>query len=422
MSDNMPRDSSNMDTSTGVQPYKEGTTTPTRGEVKPIHIFSGPRRGTNGAVVADLRKALERDGGFLHPIAVREEGPDRYRLIYGLHRVEASERCFGKKRAIPALIYPSGTPDAQIEMLETQENLFRKQLTAAQCESETLRLVAALKKLNGGTPAMAVSESGEAAESGKRIPTLATASRGRGKKGMAQKIAEKAGVTKRAVNSRLKAASAAIGEKIDLDRDTPEELERKADKRQHAERKAERPKRSKPAPRGVIEDLTPRAKPQAGEIGSQIEDLWKAFDAIGRADKLRFIHDACLGLGLDPLKMASPTLFGLADEGPESAVDLTAEGAPATADAAVDSQADEQDEATVAQAEQGDDAADIGAEDPQDAGDDVPEGADHEPGGATKCAYCNQGLYSGDQRQLVNGRLYHGFCVEDAKQIAIAAE
>ena len=110
----MPRDLPNMDTSTGVQPYEK---TPTPGEVKPIHIFSGPRPKTDGTVVANLCTVLERQGGVLPPIAVRKEGPDRYRLIYGLHRLEASERCFGKQRAIPALIYPSGTPDAQIEML-----------------------------------------------------------------------------------------------------------------------------------------------------------------------------------------------------------------------------------------------------------------------------------------------------------------
>jgi hypothetical protein len=63
-----------------------------------------------------------------------------------------------------------------------------------------------------------------------------------------------------------------IGEEIDLDRDTPEELERKAaelekaDKRQRAEFKVEQPKRRKPALRSVSEDPTPPAKPHAGKI------------------------------------------------------------------------------------------------------------------------------------------------------------
>jgi hypothetical protein len=70
---------------------------------------------------------------------------------------------------------------------------------------------------------------------------------------MAQQVAEKVGIGKRAVNMRRKSAAAVIGEEIDLDRDTPEELERKAaelekaDKRQRAESKVEQPKRRKPA-------------------------------------------------------------------------------------------------------------------------------------------------------------------------------
>ena len=412
---------------------KEAAATPMRGEVKPIHTFCSPRRGIDEDTVADLGKALERDGGFLHPIAVRTEGPGRYRLIAGLHRLEAWERCFGNQRPIPAIIYPSGTPDARITMLEIQENLFRKELTAAEREAQIIRLAAELKKLNGGKPATPVSESGEVAESGNPIPSLSPASGGRGHKGVAQKVAEKARIGKRAVNLRVKAASAAIGEKIDLDGDTPEELERKADKRQRAEPKVQRPKRRKPASRVGVEDATQPAKQQDGELGSQLEGMWNSFNASGRAAQLRFIHDACLHLGFDPLKMASPAAFGLADEEPELAEDLPAERAPATDDAAVDSeaeqddaavaQAEQGDDAAVAEAEQGDDAADIGAEDLQDAGDDVPETADQEPGAATKCAYCNADFWSGDQRHLVNGRLYHdGFCLEYARQIAVAAE
>ena len=130
-----------------------------------------------------------------------------------------------------------------------------------------------------------------------------------------------------------------------------------------------------------------------------------------RFDQLRFIHYACRRLGLDPLMMAPPGAFGLADEEAELAVDLPAEVALAPDDAAV------------AQSEQGDDAADLGAEDLQDAGDDISEAADHEPGGATKCAYCNMEVESGDQRQMIDGRLYHGGdCVKYGSQIAIAAE
>ena len=103
-------------------------------------------------------------------------------------------------------------------------------------------MVAALKKLDGEKPA---TESSVSASERK----ICQPGGGRGKKGMATaRLADKLGVSKAAVKKRIKAASAAIGEKIDLDRDTPEELERKADKRQHAERKVERLKPRKPAP------------------------------------------------------------------------------------------------------------------------------------------------------------------------------
>ena len=109
MSDNMPRDSSNMDTSTGVQPYKEGTTTPMRGEVKPLFTVSGPRREIDEDTVADLVEALEREGDFLHPIVVREDdqrpapSSRRLRQVHQAdrhrYRVNVAEGCGGFKGA-----------------------------------------------------------------------------------------------------------------------------------------------------------------------------------------------------------------------------------------------------------------------------------------------------------------------------------
>ncbi len=57
-------------------------------QVKPIDIFSAQRREIDEKIVTDLEKALARDGGFFHPILVRDEGATGYRLISGLHRVE----------------------------------------------------------------------------------------------------------------------------------------------------------------------------------------------------------------------------------------------------------------------------------------------------------------------------------------------
>ena len=161
-----------MDTAIGTfQADKEAAITPKRSEVMPIRIFSRERRGIGEATVANLVKALTRDGHFLHPIAVRAEGP-RYRLITGHHRLEAWKRHFGKQRPIPADIYPPDAPDALITVLEIEENLLRKELTADEREPRILRLAAALKKLDGEKSLTPVSDRGEAAETGIPVPRL----------------------------------------------------------------------------------------------------------------------------------------------------------------------------------------------------------------------------------------------------------
>jgi ParB-like nuclease domain len=453
--------------------FKEYAVTPKLGEVRPIEIFSHERREIDEKTATDLVEVLARDRRFLHPIAVRDEGATGYRLIAGHHRLEAWKRHFGERQPIQAVVFPSHTPDARITVLEAGENLHRKELTAAEREAQTIRLAAALKRLNGWKPATPVSAPGEAAESGKPIPILTPPRRGRGNKGLAQEVAGKLGIGKRAVNMRLDEASEVTGEKIDLVGDTPEELERKADKRQRAEPKIVRLKRRKPAPR--VDDPTP-AESHAGEIGNKIEAARKAFDALASKDQLRFIHDVCLHVGLDPLKMASPAVFGLTEEESELAVELPAEVALAT-DGAADLSAEDLPDAgaaafqaaeqeaevavslpaepapatndiAVADPEHPVDAVDLGAEDLQDAEDDVSAAADQEPAGANlhaehlhhtgadgsvaadrepcgapKCAYCTMEFYSSDERVMIHGRLYHAdLCAKSAKPpIAIAA-
>ena len=295
---------------------------------------------------------------------------------------------------------------------------------------------------------------------------------------MARKIAEELGIDKRSVNRDLEAASVAIDEPIDLYRDTPEELQRKAaelekaDTRQRAEPKVGRPKPRKPAPR--VEDATPPAEPHAGATGSKIEVARKAFDALDSADKPQLVYYACLQIGLDPLKMAPPAAFGLAEEEPELDVGLPTKVAPATD--AVAEQVENGDEVGLAGPEQGDDGADLGAEDLpvgdddgsegtadgvsesadqenlgaedlQDAGEGIAEAADQEPGGApvdqdaeqhgaaepdaedlqdsgdaASCAYCNMPLWREVPCEVFNDRIYHAFCVEDGKRLAKAKQ
>ena len=423
-----------METTTGAsQAYEKAPITAERGDVMPVHIFWLQRREIDDDEVARFVNILTRDGQFINRIAVRAEGAGQYRLIAGLHRLEAWKHYFGEQQPIPATIYPPDTPDALIEVLEFEENLRRKELNAAQREAQTIRLVAALKKLDGEKPATELSVSGSNAKPATRG--------GRGKKAATARLADRIGLSKAGMQKRIKAVAAAIGEEIDPDLDTPEELERKADKRQHAGRTIRLLKPRKPAPVSAIEDPAQPAKPQDAEI----EDLWKAFDAIGKPYQLRFVHDASRHLGLDPLKMAPPAAFGLTDEEPELDVSPRAEVAPATEGAVAEqaeqgheaavAQPKEEDEAALAQADQGNDGGKFGAEDLQDAGDDAAdavdpdvkelpdaddddrEAADQDPGGAMVCAYCTGDIESSELYVMIDGRPYHrGGCVEWAKQ------
>lgn len=196
MSNNVLRDRRTMDTIATFQADKEAVFTPKLGEVRPIDIFSHGRRELDERVVNDLEKAVDRDGNIFHPPAVRDEGEGRYRLIHGHLRLEAWKRCRGEQTPIPANIYPPHTPDALITILQIEENVLRRHLTAAERERQTILLAAALKKLDEERSLAPVSASGE---TGNLVPRLASAAGGRGNKGVAQRVAEKAGITKRAV-------------------------------------------------------------------------------------------------------------------------------------------------------------------------------------------------------------------------------
>jgi hypothetical protein len=418
-----------METAIGTfQADNQADFTPTLGEIKPIDIVSLKRRKIKKKTVANLEKAVARDGSFLHPPAVRDEGEGRYLLIHGHHRLEAWKRCRGEQTPIRANIYPLHTPDALIELFETEENLFRKELTAVERTAQEMRWVAALKELNGEEPVTPVSGSGEAAETGNLIPSLPPARGGRGNKGMALQVADKFGIRKRTVNLRRNSAAAVIGEEIDFDCDTPEELERKAaeleraGKRLHTEPKAKRPKHRERAPQEVVND--------SGEIDSEIEEVWRAFTALSERKQLKIMLRACQLRGW-ALKLGRARRVPAVDEESALTGDLPVEVAPASDDTvAVQAEdgdevavahAEEEDDAAVAQANQGDNGAEFGAKDLQDAGDDVPEAADQEIG-VTKCAYCKDPFSSSDPPEMKYGRLYHAdLCVKYAKPIAIAA-
>jgi ParB-like chromosome segregation protein Spo0J len=127
--------------------FDEAAIAPKRGKVKPIDIISLERRKIDEDTVAELVEVLARDRCFLHPIAVRDEGPNGYRLIAGGNRLEAWKRHFGEQQPIQAVILPSHASDARITALETGENVIRKELSPAERQAEMMRLAAALKEL-----------------------------------------------------------------------------------------------------------------------------------------------------------------------------------------------------------------------------------------------------------------------------------
>jgi hypothetical protein len=92
-----------MDTAIATfQADKEADFIPMRGKIKPVDIFSLERRKIHEKTVIHLMEALARDGRFVQDIGVRDEGANRYRLIFGANRLEAWKRHFGEQTPIPA--------------------------------------------------------------------------------------------------------------------------------------------------------------------------------------------------------------------------------------------------------------------------------------------------------------------------------
>ena len=85
--------------------------------------------------------------------------------------------------------------------------------------AHTLELAAEIKKIES---------QGEAANSDKS--DFAPPTTGRGHKGIVQKVAERQNVDQAAVRKRAQKVADTIGEPVDLQKDTPEELTRKAAK------------------------------------------------------------------------------------------------------------------------------------------------------------------------------------------------
>lgn len=87
------------------------------------------RRPVDPYIVEDLRQSISRSG-LLHNIGAIREAPDRYRLVFGAHRLEAVKEL--EWAEISALIFPEGTSEEACLLAELQENMARNDLTGAE--------------------------------------------------------------------------------------------------------------------------------------------------------------------------------------------------------------------------------------------------------------------------------------------------
>jgi hypothetical protein len=160
--------------------------------------------------VGDLADSIARQG-LQEAIGVKRDGLS-YVLIWGRRRLEAFRTNSDRLGpAINAMVYPEDLADEWARILEIDENARRQDLTQDERVTHTIRLAAEIKSLIGsefeGKPQT-----------------------GRGNKGIIQKIAEIRKVDQAAVRRHAERAAEAIDEPVDLQKDSPGELTRKAKK------------------------------------------------------------------------------------------------------------------------------------------------------------------------------------------------
>ena len=177
------------------------------------------------AGIADLADAIAREG-LLQPIGV-VKGPDRYRLIWGLRRLTAYRMHADRLgQEIQAMVYPDDLPVEWAKVLEIDENARRQDLTPDERTAHTIELAAEIKKIESqaevGKSDLSDFTSAPAVDDKPKT--------GRGNKGIYQKVAERQKIDQAAVRKRERKVAERIGEPVDLQKDSPAELTRKAAK------------------------------------------------------------------------------------------------------------------------------------------------------------------------------------------------
>jgi ParB-like chromosome segregation protein Spo0J len=224
-------------------------------EVIPIDAIEIPDERFRDAdlSVVSLVDSIERQG-LQQPIGVKEVRSLGlcYRLIWGRRRVEA-HRVYTDRLGdrIEAKIFPEELPDEWANILELEENEQRQDLTADERARHTMRVAALIKMLEDRDESLAKSEISQ--------PTTR-----RGHKGIVQKVAEAQRVDQASVRKRVDKVAERIGEPVDLQKDDPQELLRKADQ---FERTPKAEKRRQ-------QDRENRARRQDNQFKHESDPLW----------------------------------------------------------------------------------------------------------------------------------------------------
>ena len=187
--------------------------------------------------IAELAGSIKRQG-LQQPIGIKKSGDRRYLLIWGRRRLEAY-RVHKLSDQVPCMIYFEDLPVEWAKILEIDENEKRQDLSVDERTAHTVELAAEIKKIEGTVKSdLSDFTSSEA-------PTT-----GRGHKGIVQKVAEIQKVDHAAVRKRAQKVANTIGEPVDLQKDSPAELTRKAAKFRAAPKavKAPRPRPAAPQP------------------------------------------------------------------------------------------------------------------------------------------------------------------------------
>jgi ParB-like chromosome segregation protein Spo0J len=94
-------------------------------------------------LIDELAKDID-ERGLLQRIGVRARTDGKHDLIWGRHRYEAAAKLGWA--SIPAVVYPSDTPDRDLAILERVENLKRRELATEERDLHRAELAALLKE------------------------------------------------------------------------------------------------------------------------------------------------------------------------------------------------------------------------------------------------------------------------------------